>query len=364
MSGNGWRGMQPDRVQDIIDRLGRAQTKLTDAASRSETAVNVLSGRWEGEDAKAFLGSWPKIKSDVEASAAHVARMQKVLGEELSAQQLTSSAADSDGDGIPDSRDDDQDNDGTPDDRDRDDDNDGTPDVPDKDDDGDGVDDNEDPDNVNTSVEHEFDGGHELYDKQYEKEWADLGPEHRGDPRWDAKVDLGRVEREYEYDAAKATWGDEDGNHLSLSAGSAEASGSAGYSLDNGGLTTAAAVSGGLYAAKVEGSYQNSYGTSAQTKAYVGAEANGDVGVTLGLQGVEAHAGGEVFVGAKAEGSINQDLGPVDVGVGGEISYGLGAHAEADAEFSADRVGVNVDIGATLGIGGGIKLDIGFDPPW
>lgn len=41
-----------------------------------------------------------------------------------------------------------------------------------------------------------------------------------------------------------------------------------------------------------------------------------------------------------------------------------GTPAEADAEFSADRVGVNVDIGATLGIGGGIKLDIGFDPPW
>lgn len=86
--------------------------------------------------------------------------------------------------------------------------------------------------------------------------------------------------------------------------------------------------------------------------------------MSLGLDGMKASAGGDVFVGGKAEASINQDFGPVDAGVGGEISYGIGAHAEADAEFSADRVGVSVDIGATLGIGGGVELDIGFDPPW
>ena len=42
----------------------------------------------------------------------------------------------------------------------------------------------------------------------------------------------------------------------------------------------------------------------------------------------------------------------------------MGAPAEADAEISSDNIGVSVDIGATLGIGGGIKFDIGFDPPW
>ena len=71
-----------------------------------------------------------------------------------------------------------------------------------------------------------------------------------------------------------------------------------------------------------------------------------------------------MFAGGKAEAEVSQDLGPVDVGVGGEISYGIGAHAEADAEISSDNIGVSVDVGATLGIGGGIKFDIGFDPPW
>jgi len=96
----------------------------------------------------------------------------------------------------------------------------------------------------------------------------------------------------------------------------------------------------------------------------VGAEANAKGGLSLGMDGVRANAGVDAFIGGKAEGDINHDWGVVDAGIGGEISYGLGAHAEADAEFSADRVGVSVDIGATLGIGGGIELDIGFDPPW
>jgi uncharacterized protein YukE len=390
--------MQPERVQDIIDRLGRAQTKLADAASRSQTAVNVLSGMWEGEDAKAFLATWPKIRDDIEGGATHVGAMQKKLVEELADQRLTSSAGDSDGDGTPDSQDDDHDNDGVPDTDDSDDDNDGTPDdedeaptlpdgpsgIEDPDEDDDGVPDDEDsdddgdniPDDDEDPLDDDGDGTPDTQDSDDDNDGIpdEDDPEHRSDDGiWeesgfdDPEVTVGTTFLEGEkelWDGAvyDKTFGDADGNHVTFEALSSDGSIDGQLGLTNEGLVAAGSLSAGAYLAKVDAKYANSYGTTATTQAYVGAEANGDAGVSLGKDGFKGGAGGEVFVGGKAEGSVNQEIGPVDVGVGGEISYGLGAHADVDAEVSADHVGVDFDIGATLGVGGGIKVDVGFDP--
>ena len=170
-------------------------------------------------------------------------------------------------------------------------------------------------------------------------------------------VDAGFVE---------GTLGDEDGNHLKGSLAAVEADADYEAGISDGNLVAAAGVGGTAAVLQASGAYQNSHGTSMTGKAYlVGAEGNVDAGLSLGKDGFNANAGGEVFVGGKAEGEIHQDFGPVDASVGGEISYGIGAHAEVDAEISADHVGVDFDIGATFGLGGGIKVDIGFDPtPW
>jgi uncharacterized protein YukE len=403
MSGSTWRGMHPERVHDIIGRLGQAREKLVDAASTSDTAVNRLKGQWHGADAVAFFGSWPKLHQHLQDAAGDVDQLRKALEAEYAEQQRVSGAfGDSDGDGVPNRRDGDDDNDGVPDGRDDDADNDGTPDSSDGDDDNDGTPDSEDDDNgPRVKVKHDFDG-------QDEREETDTSPQHRddsdstrqdtsyrnkdGDPwergwkqdrtwgtppsdgeheagahkgesRTDLNLRLAKGETElWDKEYAGHTFGDEDGNHLRVEALSTEGTASGDAHIGRDGLGVAGTATAGAYLLSAKGQYSNSLGTSAKGEAYIGAQANANAGVSLGLDGVKASAGGEAFIGGKAEGSVSQTVGPVDVGVGGEISYGIGAHAEGDVEVSADHVGVSVDIGATLGIGGGVNLDVDFDP--
>lgn len=392
MGGTDKKGMENQKVRSIAEQLSRVHRDLTDATANAEKAVRQLRWVWEGDDATTFFNAWPTTRNTLDLSTGGVDELAKKLREEVGEQELTSGVAgtggDSDGDGIPDRDDRDDDNDGVPDERDDDGDNDGVPDEEDPDfhdfdgdpdvvpgeghplpgdedggvpysgdpldEDGDGTPDTEDTDDDNDGIPDEDD------------------PEHRDDtpsPFDAVEVNVGMTLAEgdqelWDEQLAGHTWGDEDGNHLSVEALGTDASADyqAGFSQD--GLVLAGGVTAGAYVAKVSGAYSNSYGTAAEGKAFVGAEGNADAGFTLGADGAKATLGGEAFAGGKAEGSVSQDLGPVDVGVGGEISYGIGAHAEADAEFSSDNIGVSVDIGATLGLGGGIKLDIGFDPPW
>ena len=389
-------GMENEKVRSISEQLSRVHRELTDATTNADEAVRALRGQWVGEDAKTFFTAWPTTLHTLESSSSGVDTLVKKLREEIGEQELTSGVSgaggDSDADGRPDGRDGDDDNDGTPDDQDEDpqkapdnhnrdpeeaddqdgdghddnsdedDDNDGVPDEDDhhddNDTDGDGESNADDTDDDNDGIPDEDDAEH----RDGGGVWDEGGI---ADPELNAGMTFAEGEKQL-WDAGiyDQTWGDEDGNHLTVEALSTEGTADYQLGLSQDGLVAAGSLSAGLYAAKVSGAYSNSYGTSAEGKAYVGAEANADAGVTLGTDGVKANVGGEVFAGGKAEASVSQDLGPVDVGVGGEISYGIGAHAEADAEFSADNVGVSVDVGATLGIGGGIKFDIGFDPPW
>ena len=353
MGGDGAKkGMDADKVRSIADQLSQAQRTLADAANSADTAVRVLRPVWTGGDAKTFFNAWPGLRDSLDAGALHVESLHRRLLEELGDQEQTSGVGGGGGDR-------DSDNDGTPDTKDTDDDNDGTPDARDHDNPG-----------LKLEWEHEQhgDGEHRGEPKPlWEKEWVDNHPQHKADPRIpvDVSMQLGSVDQEL-WDASvyDTTFGDGDGTHLTMEALSTEGKAEGTWSIDGDGLTTAGTVTAGGYLAKASGAWSNSYGTTASGSAYVGAEGNAKGSLSLGLDGMKASAGGDVFVGGKAQASINQDFGPVDAGVGGEISYGIGAHAEADAELSADRVGVSVDIGATLGIGGGVELDIGFDPPW
>ena len=396
MGGTDKKGMEHQKVRSIAEQLSRLQHDLTDATANAEKAVRQLRGVWQGEDAKTFFNAWPTTRHSLDASSKGVDNLSKKLREEIGEQELTSGVSgtggDSDGDGVPDRDDQDDDNDGTPDDKDDDPaklpkgpdglydpdkDDDGTPDTKDDDDDNDGIkDDDEDP------LDDDADGTPDTQDDDDDNDGVrdEDDPEHRQDDPdgqvWEKsgfdkpEVTVGTTflqgEKElWDAEVYGHTFGDEDGNHVSVEALSTDGNIDGQFGLTNNGLVAAGSLSAGAYLAKVEGKYSNSYGTSAEGKAYVGAEGTADASVSLGKDGVRANAGGEVFVGGKAEGSVHQEVGPVDVGVGGEISYGIGAHADVDAEVSTDHVGVDFDIGATLGVGGGVKIDIGFDPtPW
>lgn len=381
-------GMDLGRVRSIADRLAAAQRDLAGVSTRADDAARQLREAWQGEDAQTFARRWPVLRQTLDDQASDLETLVRRLRQQAEEQERASGVGgngDSDGDGIPNRRDRDRDGDGTPDTRDTDDDNDGTPDSRDpdhptvnvdadvpRDGDGDGYD-----DTTGEEVDTDGDGTPDLRDpdsppqdptgwnKTWEKEWVDNNPQHEADLRVDVSLELGSVEKEL-WDASvyDTTWGDENGTHATVDLLSTEGRSEGTWSIDRDGLTTAGALTAGGYLAKTSGAWSNTHGTSASGSAYVGGEANAKAGLSLGLDGVRANAGFDAFVGGKAEANINQDFGPVDAGVGGEISYGLGAHAEADGEFSADRVGVSVDIGATLGIGGGIEIDLGFDPPW
>lgn len=388
------KGMDTAKVKDIADRLAQAHRDLVDAASAADSAVVGLKGQWRGGDARAFYAKWPARKEGVDLCATGVSSLEKALRADISEQDTASEAAgatDSDGDGTPDNRDDDGDNDGTPDDQDPDDDNDGTPDdedetpikgsakTPIRERGG-------DPDDrhyTDESPRHRDGSGGERSDKSYrnhegedwqrgsthERNWGDkpgdhLPGEHAGKPGVDVEGKVNVVEGKYDHTfGPQGTIGDRDGNYIGYDVGRVEAEGSAGLTMTSDSVKVGASGSVSAMAASVSAAYKNSYGTSAEGKAYVGAEANGDVGVGLGKDGIEAGAHAEAFAGGKAEGSVSQAVGPVDVGVGGEVSYGIGAHADVDAGFTKDHIGLNVDIGATLGLGAGVKFDVGFDPP-
>ena len=400
MGGTDKKGMENQKVRSIAEQLSRVQGELADATADAEKAVRQLRWIWEGDDATTFFNAWPTTRHSLDLSTGGVDELAKKLREEVGEQELTSGVAgtggDGDGDGIPDRDDQDDDNDGVPDPQDQDDDNNGVPDdrdddpEDDDDKDGDGVDDNSDDDDDNDGIpddqddtddnDTDGDGVPDRDDVDDDNDGTndedEPGAHRDGEGVWDEsefdktpEVDVGMTladgDKElWDEQVLGGTWGDEDGNHVSGELLGTEGSADYEAGISKDGLVASGGVMAGAYVAKVSGAYSNSYGTQAEGKAYVGAEANADAGVKIGLDGAKANVGGEVFVGGKAEGSVSQDLGPVDVGVGGEISYGIGAHAEADAEFSADNIGVSVDLGATLGIGGGIKFDIGFDPPW
>ncbi len=406
--GDGKKGMETDKVQAIAQRLDSAHRTITAAKLKADEAATALKGGWHGDDARTFFNGWPANRRALEEVEVAVEGMRKTLRQQINDQKVTSEVAgagrDSDRDGIPDSRDPDSDNDGTPDSQDNDDDGDGTPDSKDEDgaptlpeapegpykpdEDGDGVQDKNDDDDDGDGIKDEDedpldddgDGTPDVDDSDDDNDGTpdEKDPEHRNDDpdgtvwentEFDKKPDVnGGVtflegdKQLWDKEAYGKTWGDPNGNNVSVEALSTDANAEGQFGLTKDGLVAAGSVTAGGYLAKVEGKYSNSYGTSAEGKAYVGAEGSANAGASLGKDGLKAGAGGEVFVGGKAEGSINQSVGPVDLGVGGEVSYGFGAHANVDAEVSRDNVGVDFDIGATFGVGGGINVDVSFDP--
>jgi uncharacterized protein YukE len=179
-------------------------------------------------------------------------------------------------------------------------------------------------------------------------------------PLWD-----GSTGEKVDATAWEDRWGSEE-NYVEVKAGHAEASADAGYEIGPGGVSGTVGLGAGAYALSANGKFQTgSWGpasASGEGRVFVGGEARAEGTASIGPGGAKLGVGAEAFVGGKAEGEVTGKLGPAEATVGGEISYGVGAHFEADAEFSADKIGVKLDIGATLGIGGGLKVDFSVNP--
>ena len=100
-------------------------------------------------------------------------------------------------------------------------------------------------------------------------------------------------------------------------------------------------------------------GLNAEYGALVGAE--GEYSAKIDNTG--AHAGGELFAGAKIEGGGGVDLGPVGGNVDVEGWAGAGAAADLDLGYDDGKITVGGHGGLAWGLGGKVGGDITIDVP-
>ena len=74
------------------------------------------------------------------------------------------------------------------------------------------------------------------------------------------------------------------------------------------------------------------------------------------------HAGAEAFAGAKATGSGSGDVAGIGAGVTGEAWAGVGAEANVDLGMKDGKFTIGGELGAGLGVGGKVGVNITVDP--
>lgn len=148
----------------------------------------------------------------------------------------------------------------------------------------------------------------------------------------------------------------------------------AGVDLKSGAVSGTAALRGELHAVGVEGSASRhlvgnddtNLGAMAWGKAYVGAEAGGAVGVRLSPKDgtAKVSAGVDAFAGAKAVAVLRPSVKIAGEeissfsGVSVEGYAGVGVKANAEAGLENGRFKAKVELGAALGIGGGVGVNV------
>jgi uncharacterized protein YukE len=104
-------------------------------------------------------------------------------------------------------------------------------------------------------------------------------------------------------------------------------------------------------------------GVGALASGFAGARAGVNGHATLSAQGAKASVGGDAFAGveATAQGTATfGDEGSATAGVSGYAGIGVNAHASAAATF--DKIGADIELGAALGLGGEVHLDLSVSP--
>jgi len=98
----------------------------------------------------------------------------------------------------------------------------------------------------------------------------------------------------------------------------------------------------------------------AEGEANVGARAGGNAGVAVDLRRGTANLGAGVdgFAGAEVRGSVGYENRYAGVGVTGRGQAGIGGAAGASAGITNGRIHARADLGATVGLGGRVTIDV------
>jgi uncharacterized protein YukE len=161
----------------------------------------------------------------------------------------------------------------------------------------------------------------------------------------------------------RSDWGGEKWD-ASLRAGSAEARGNYDFRLTHQGLEGQLQGEAGIYA--MRGQYNADVaGVDVAVDGYVGTQAKGQLGATIGSGAVMGTVGAAAFAGGRVDGSLSKEVEVAGVKTKGTarggVSYGVGFKAEADVALSPGSIKADVDFGATLGLGAEIGFSVDLD---
>ncbi|SLF38511.1 hypothetical protein [Mycobacteroides abscessus] len=170
-------------------------------------------------------------------------------------------------------------------------------------------------------------------------------------------------------DKSAAVWkaGGEEGKGNFLGAdtkgkASAEAlsvHGKAEYKVSSDGLSAGANASANLVRVDAEGSIQAGV---AKAEGSVSAAVDASASAQASITKTGVNIGADAFAGAEATAKGSVDLGGVGAGVTATGYAGVGAAANVDVGVKDGKLTAKGTLGAALGLGGKIKVDVSIDP--
>nr|WP_032704484.1 hypothetical protein [Mycobacteroides abscessus] len=170
-------------------------------------------------------------------------------------------------------------------------------------------------------------------------------------------------------DKSAAVWkaGGEEGKGSFLGAdtkgkASAEAlsvHGKAEYKVSSDGLSAGANASANLVRVDAEGSIQAGV---AKAEGSVSAAVDASASAQASITKTGVNIGADAFAGAEATAKGSVDLGGVGAGVTATGYAGVGAAANVDVGVKDGKLTAKGTLGAALGLGGKIKIDVSIDP--
>ena len=164
----------------------------------------------------------------------------------------------------------------------------------------------------------------------------------------------------------QVTAGDENlGASAEFNAG-ARGTGTAGFTVDRNGLDLTGGLEGFVgveSSAEAHAQYGPASG-AVSAEAQAGLLGSANAGLSLDPRnGISGQLGVGAFAGAQVQLEASGELGDsVDAAAGVDLKAGVGFEASAEVDFGLDNVGVDLELGAALGLGADLKIDVSISP--
>jgi hypothetical protein len=127
-------------------------------------------------------------------------------------------------------------------------------------------------------------------------------------------------------------------------------------------LTVGGRVEFGAAVSATAGVGNAALGAGVAGRVFAGAAVEGEATVKVGLDGITAEVEGRVLVGAEAEVEGELSVLGVVARPHAAVSVGFGLQYQAEADLGLDKISFKVDLGATIGLGVNVGVDVSINP--